>query len=109
MTVLWLTSVPVVAFLAGFTLRDLLARPPGVCARCELADAGENDDPDDWFDPPAAGPSLPRFSSASSNIDAAAVRGTWWRCSSCERATTTGLCGCGSPDPVPIGVSSVSR
>lgn len=29
--------------------------------------------------------------------------GCWLRCANCERATTTGLCGCGDEDPVQIG------
>lgn len=29
--------------------------------------------------------------------------GCWLRCENCERATTTGLCGCGDEDPFQIG------
>lgn len=29
--------------------------------------------------------------------------GVWLRCANCERATTTGLCGCENAQPQPIG------
>lgn len=45
MTILWHAALAIFAAGGGFTLRDLLQRPPGRCARCAEVDARENAQP----------------------------------------------------------------